>query len=165
MLVSVVVSAALLGGCATPQTFVPVQGYDVVGTRLGKTTNFQPVEIDIAAGDVSSSVNEWARQTNMDVLYSPDDLRGICTLPLKGLFYPVDALRQMLEGIGLTFSEPVIGEFVVSPSTPEGVQAQSKYVRSDDGSTIEPSTSAGLQSNRSDRSRSAGCLPSTYAGL
>jgi hypothetical protein len=167
LLVLIAVSAALLGGCATPQRFVPLQGYDVDGTRPGKTTNFQPVEIDIAAGEVSSSINEWARQTDMDVLFSPDDLRGICAPPLKGLFYPADALRQLLEGIGLTFSEPVIGEFVVIPITPEWVQTQPRDVWRGDDSAIEASTSAGQQLTllRTDRNRSAGCLPSTYARL
>ena len=134
LMLSVVI--VTLAGCSTFRRLEPPQVYEIDLTPPGKTTNFQPVEIDIAAGDLSDSVNDWAKQTDMDVLFFPDDVNGICTLPLKGPFYPIDALRQLLEGTGLTFAEPVVGGFVVVPIGPDWARAEPRDLWRGESSAI-----------------------------
>lgn len=65
-------------------------------------TRVQPY--DIPAGDAVTTLRQFVRISKAQVLYFTDDVRGIRTNAIKGMFPAVDALRFMLDGTALTSS-------------------------------------------------------------
>lgn len=57
----------------------------------------------LAAGDAALMLNEFSRQSGLQVLFDFDVPRGMKTSAVRGDFQPGDALRQMLKGTALQF--------------------------------------------------------------
>ena len=108
--------ATLLVGCASTKRFGIVETI-VIDPPEGKTTYFGPVLIDIPAGEANDTICQWARQTDVGVLFPFDEVKGIPTHALQGIFErPEDALRELLGGTGLEFREVDLGSFFVARS-------------------------------------------------
>jgi outer membrane receptor protein involved in Fe transport len=60
-----------------------------------------PAEFDIEAQSVAAALLEFARQSEMQLLYRPDDVEGRASPGLQGRFEPFEALSRLLEGTGL----------------------------------------------------------------
>ncbi|WP_158543336.1 TonB-dependent receptor [Dyella psychrodurans] len=72
----------------------------------------------IHAGDLRAALDALASQGDIQVVYSPDLAAGKTTQGISGRFTPVDALRQLLAGTGLTWKMVNDATFVLEPSLP-----------------------------------------------
>jgi hypothetical protein len=68
------------------------------------------VQFDIAAGnDASLTINEFSRQSSIQVLFNFNEVRGLTTRPVKGDLDPSVALKQMLTGVRIASRNFVTG--------------------------------------------------------
>jgi iron complex outermembrane recepter protein len=72
-------------------------------TSLALAAQYPPV--DIPAGHAVDAINLFGRETELTVVYSYDDVKGVETPAVKGQLDPLEALRELLAGSGLTFKE------------------------------------------------------------
>lgn len=61
------------------------------------------IKLDIEAQPISEALNEFARQTGLQVVIDWNDGEGIASRPLKGTFTSQAALEKLLAGTDLTF--------------------------------------------------------------
>lgn len=73
----------------------------------------QPVAVDIAAQDLGSALQSFAVSHDLEILYSPDLVSNLRTPGASGRHEPAEALRLILRGTGLTFSQPSPNVFVL----------------------------------------------------
>jgi iron complex outermembrane receptor protein len=62
------------------------------------------VTINIAAQSLGSALQEFGRQTNLQVLYSPDDVSGLRSTAVSGNLEPTAAIAQLLQGTDIAYS-------------------------------------------------------------
>jgi iron complex outermembrane receptor protein len=61
------------------------------------------LRVDIPAGRAVDSINELGREAGLQILYNYDGVKLVETPAVKGSLEPLEALRQLLVGTGLTF--------------------------------------------------------------
>jgi hypothetical protein len=71
---------------------------------------------DIAAQNLSSALNEYARQSQQQILFSPDIVAGKISSPLQADMQPLAALEVLLKDSGLTFTNTPNGTILVGNS-------------------------------------------------
>ena len=64
----------------------------------------QVVEVNIQAQPLGSALQEFGRQTNLQVLYSPDDVAGLRSTAVKGSLDSNAAIAQLLQGTRIQYS-------------------------------------------------------------
>nr|WP_308220202.1 TonB-dependent siderophore receptor [Pseudomonas sp. 18.1.10] len=64
----------------------------------------QELEIDVPAQPLGSALQEFGRQTNLQVLYSPTDVEGKNSNAIKGKQEPRQAIANLLKGTGVNYS-------------------------------------------------------------
>ncbi|KAA6167755.1 TonB-dependent siderophore receptor [Pseudomonas veronii] len=64
----------------------------------------QELEIDIPAQPLGTALQEFGRQTNLQVLYSPTDVQGKNSTAVKGKQEPDKAIASLLDGTGVHYS-------------------------------------------------------------
>ena len=62
-----------------------------------------PVALNIPAQSLASALNEFGKQANLQVLYSPDQVQGIKSRGVSGSLEPVKALETLLQGSGISY--------------------------------------------------------------
>lgn len=62
-----------------------------------------PVALDIPSQSLASALNEFGKQANLQVLYSPDQVQGIKSRGVSGSLEPVKALETLLQGSGISY--------------------------------------------------------------
>ena len=62
-----------------------------------------PVALNIPAQSLASALNEFGKQANLQVLYSPDQVQGIKSQSVSGSLEPVKALETLLQGSGISY--------------------------------------------------------------
>ena len=62
-----------------------------------------PVALNIPAQSLASALNEFGKQANLQVLYSPDQVQGIKSHSVSGSLEPVKALEALLQGSGISY--------------------------------------------------------------
>ena len=62
-----------------------------------------PVALNIAAQSLASALNEFGKQANLQIIYSPDQVQGIKSQSVTGLLEPVKALEALLQGSGVSY--------------------------------------------------------------
>ncbi|VVO19208.1 TonB-dependent siderophore receptor [Pseudomonas fluorescens] len=62
-----------------------------------------PVEVDIPAQSLASALQQLGQQANLQILYSPDMVKGIKSTAVAGNLEPEQALDRLLLGSGITF--------------------------------------------------------------
>jgi catecholate siderophore receptor len=62
------------------------------------------VTVNIPPQDLSSALNTFAEQTNLQILYASDLAGGLTTKGAVGTVTPQEAVRQLLEGTGLQYT-------------------------------------------------------------
>ncbi|MHA4968198.1 TonB-dependent siderophore receptor [Pseudomonas extremorientalis] len=72
---------------------VPLSGY----------VQAQEIEIDIPAQPLGTALQEFGRQTNLQVLYSPTDVQGKNSTAVKGTQEPGKAIATLLKGTGVSY--------------------------------------------------------------
>ncbi|MBT9265313.1 MULTISPECIES: TonB-dependent siderophore receptor [Pseudomonas] len=76
----------------------------LTATLLGSSmANAAPVKVNIAVQPLSSALTELGLQTNLQILYSPDQVAGIKSRAVSGSLEPSDALAAMLKDSGISF--------------------------------------------------------------
>ena len=64
----------------------------------------QEVEFNIPAQSLTNALNEWGRQSNMQLLFSPEDVQGKTNTAVRGKFTPEQAARKLLSGTGIGYT-------------------------------------------------------------
>ncbi|MFI8372785.1 TonB-dependent siderophore receptor [Pseudomonas helleri] len=62
-----------------------------------------PVALNIPSQSLASALNEFGKQANLQVLYSPDQVQGITSRGVSGSLEPVKALETLLQGSGISY--------------------------------------------------------------
>jgi hypothetical protein len=62
-----------------------------------------PMHLHIEAGDASLMLNEFSRETDIQVLFDFNLVRRLRTPAVNGTYSPTEGLKQLLKGTGLTF--------------------------------------------------------------
>ncbi|WP_433736257.1 TonB-dependent siderophore receptor [Pseudomonas putida] len=76
----------------------------LTATLLGSTmATAAPVKVSIAVQPLSAALTELGMQTNLQILYSPDQVAGIKSRAVSGSLEPSAALTEMLKGTGISF--------------------------------------------------------------
>lgn len=76
----------------------------LTATLLGSSmANAAPVKVSIAVQPLSSALTQLGMQTNLQILYSPDQVAGIKSRAVSGSLEPSAALAEMLKGTGISF--------------------------------------------------------------
>jgi iron complex outermembrane recepter protein len=70
----------------------------------------------IKPGDLRNALDAFAAQSDAQLIYSPDLAVGKTTRGISGRFTPVEALRQLLAGTGLTWTSVNDATFVLTVS-------------------------------------------------
>ncbi|VVO38961.1 TonB-dependent siderophore receptor [Pseudomonas fluorescens] len=76
----------------------------LTATLLGSSmANAAPVKVSIPVQPLSSALTELGMQTNLQILYSPDQVAGIRSRAVSGSLEPSQALSELLKGTGISF--------------------------------------------------------------
>src|ERR1700761_8632012 len=80
-------------------------GYLILGLVLAAPARSAPrlQPFHIAAGDAALTLNEFSRQSSLQLLFDYNLVRGRKTHAISGEYEPPAALRQMLADTGLVF--------------------------------------------------------------
>ncbi|HUR59611.1 MAG TPA: carboxypeptidase regulatory-like domain-containing protein [Opitutaceae bacterium] len=73
-----------------------------------------PVEFNLPAEPAAAALMKFSKQTKIDVLFSPADLRDARSADVIGLYEPEDALARLLKGSGFVAQQTGRGRFVVT---------------------------------------------------
>ncbi|UUN91056.1 TonB-dependent siderophore receptor [Pseudomonas extremorientalis] len=74
-----------------------------VSLPLSGYVQAQEIEIDIPAQPLGTALQEFGRQTNLQVLYSPTDVQGKNSTAVKGTQEPGKAIATLLKGTGVSY--------------------------------------------------------------
>ena len=74
-----------------------------VSLPLSGYVQAQEIEIDIPAQPLGTALQEFGRQTNLQVLYSPTDVQGQNSTAVKGKLAPEQAIGALLKGTGINY--------------------------------------------------------------
>ena len=74
-----------------------------VSLPLSGYVQAQEIEIDIPAQPLGTALQEFGRQTNLQVLYSPTDVQGKNSTAVKGTQEPGKAITTLLKGTGVSY--------------------------------------------------------------
>jgi outer membrane cobalamin receptor len=88
-----------------------------------------PKHLQIEAGSASLTLNEFSRQTDIQVLFDFIPLRGLTTKAIDGTFSPSDGLRILLKGTGLQFDYVNERTLAVTPSKTLGAKLARAWSR------------------------------------
>lgn len=90
---------------------------------------------NLPAGPLDQVLNRFAAQSNLTISYSPDLIKGKMTRGLSGAHAPVEALRLLLIGTGLTFDTLNATTFVLRAEALSAAPSSSKNQSSQSEST------------------------------
>ncbi len=76
-----------------------------VSLPMASYVQAQEIEIDIPAQPLGTALQEFGRQTNLQVLYSPTDVQGKNSTAVKGKQDPNKAIATLLKGAGVSYGQ------------------------------------------------------------
>lgn len=97
------------------------------------------VQIDIAAQPMDRALEQLARETGSDILFTPATVRGLKAPALTGTFNPEAAVRRLIRGTNLTVTRDASGALIVrSAETQRRSQApaQTEQAAADGAETV-----------------------------
>jgi len=116
----------------------------------------EKIEFHIEAGDAASTLTEFGRQAQLQILYDYTLVKGRMTHAVNGVYHPSDALREMLADSGLGFAFVNSRTLTVTPlgNTANGSselpgkrsergQSTPRHARSQRPDTMKPSPDTG----------------------
>jgi len=83
------------------------------GSRAAIAT---PKSFDIGASDASHSLIDFGRQASVQIVFASEKVKGFTTNAIHGDYEPMEAIRLLLSGTGLSVSEKASGVLVVEPT-------------------------------------------------
>lgn len=90
-----------------------------------------PVEFNLAAQPAHTALLAFSKQTQIDVLFSFDELRKVQSQAVRGRFEPEAALALLLEGTGFAAQPIGKGKFVVRAHQPPRGAIRGRLLRPD----------------------------------
>jgi len=75
-----------------------------------------PKTFDIEPSEASHSLLEFGRQASIQILFASEKVKGFTTNTVRGDYEPLEAIRLLLSGTGLSVSEKANGVLVVEPT-------------------------------------------------
>ncbi len=84
-----------------------------------------PRPINVPAGDLTAALESLAKQSGVELVYQPDQLKGFRTRGVSGTLEPRDAVSKLLEGTPLRLHTDASGAMLISAPPPTGGSAVS----------------------------------------
>lgn len=84
-----------------------------------QTRNF-----DVAAGDLKTALDTFIAQSQAQLLYKVDDVKGLSTKGAKGAATPEEALARLLEGTKLKIRRDADGAMVIYVAPPDALKSE-----------------------------------------
>jgi iron complex outermembrane receptor protein len=88
-----------------------IQAPSAIAQLAGEAT----YDFDIPAGPLEDALRKVAAEENLQILFAPEDLKGLTTTGLKGRFSPSEAIAGLLKGTSLTVSTNGNRVFAIKP--------------------------------------------------
>lgn len=101
-------------------------------------TSQAKVRLDIPAKNLGVALSDFARQSNQQLLYAPDLVRGKTSTSIDGQFTPEEGLRALLVGTNLHFSTSSSGAFLLSAEGNVNATATAAAAGATDDSASQP---------------------------
>jgi iron complex outermembrane receptor protein len=101
-----------------------------------------PQHIDILAGDLTTALESLARQSDIELVYRIEQLKGLRTRGVSGTLTSTQALTKLLEGTSLVIRTDASGAILISPG------ASSSGVPPSGGASPVSNTSSTSDANR-----------------
>jgi iron complex outermembrane receptor protein len=79
----------------------------------GTATAQQAITYDIPSGELAAALQAYTRQSDQQIIYRIEDVRGLQGKRVRGNLSPLQALQQMLEGTSLEVRRDGSGAYVV----------------------------------------------------
>jgi outer membrane receptor protein involved in Fe transport len=74
------------------------------------------MQIDIAPGPLEPALRKLAGERNLQILFAPEDVKGVTTAGAKGRFTARAAIEELLKGTGLTVSSNANDVYAIKPA-------------------------------------------------
>lgn len=101
-------------------------------------------ELDIPAGDLSTALKSLAKQTGLELIFKPENLRGVKTQGVKGSISPQDAIEKLIIGTELTIKSDPAGAILIAPlSSSAGSSGDANNLRFSELSRLAQSNEQG----------------------
>lgn len=84
-----------------------------------QTRNF-----DVAAGDLKTALDTFIAQSQAQLLYKVEDVKGLSTKGTKGAATPEEALAHLLEGTKLKIRRDADGAMVIYVAPPDALKSE-----------------------------------------
>ena len=110
-----------------------------VSLTLSGYVQAQEIEIDIPAQPLGTALQEFGRQTNLQVLYSPTDVQNKSSTAVKGKLEPTQAISALLKDTGISYN--LLGNNVtITTSTSSGLELGPTQVTANQLGTVTEGT-------------------------
>lgn len=84
----------------------------------------QKVVVDVKSQSLGTALTQFARQTNEQILFSPEVVRGKRAPRLSGSYSPSEGISRLLSGSGLRYRTTPAGAFIVMADASAAIAAQ-----------------------------------------
>ncbi|MCU7647620.1 TonB-dependent siderophore receptor [Pseudomonas aestus] len=100
----------------------------------------QEIEIDVPEQSLGSALQEFGRQTNLQVLYNPTDVQGKRSKAVKGKLEPSQAIATLLSGTGTRFQLQGNSVTINASNTAAGLELGTTQVTANQLGTVTEGT-------------------------
>src|SRR5262245_22326166 len=104
----------------TFNTFMKKGSLSAIACALSITANAianPPASIDIPAGELIEALKSLSTQSNIELVYQPEQLRELRTSGVKGTYTPRQAIDLLLKGTTLKVFTTASGAMVIATPT------------------------------------------------
>lgn len=91
--------------------------------------------VDVPAGELASALQELAKQSGAEFVYSADKLKGVHTTGVRGEYTTEKAVTKLLEGTKLKVTMHPSGALLISDNAPGAAASAIDGESSDQGGT------------------------------
>ncbi|MBX7482399.1 TonB-dependent receptor, partial [Qipengyuania qiaonensis] len=98
---------------------VATSGLVMGNVALAQQQEPTEIEFNIEAGDLNSALIEFSRQSNIQILFTPDLVRGKATGAIRGPATAEEALSRLLAGTGIVYRVSNSGAYLLSAEEDE----------------------------------------------
>ena len=82
-----------------------------------------PRPIDIPAGDLTTALESLARQSDVELVFRTEQLKGLKTHGVSGTLTPAQAVTKLLQGTSLVVRTDASGAILISAGSPTATTA------------------------------------------
>src|SRR5258707_9656604 len=75
-----------------------------------------PMELNIPPQPLESALRQMASKEGVQILFLPEDVKGMTTAGVNGRFTPREAIQELVKGTGLTVSTNGKDVFTIKPA-------------------------------------------------